>query len=253
MIKALIIEDEKPAARRLGRLLSDLDIDVLTLLHSVKQSIDWLQSNPAPDLIFLDIQLSDGLSFEIFEQVTCQSPIIFTTAYDSYTLKAFKLNSVDYLLKPINEDELSTAVHKFKHLFNKTSTNHNTLDIEQIKAILYPKPSYKERLTIYTGNQIKVIETDNIAFIYSQNHITHCHTFDHSSHIIDSSLEQLSQNLNTNTFFKLNRKHIINIKAIDDILYHSNHRLMIKTKYYTEEPIIVSRERVKAFKNWLEQ
>ena len=133
-MNVIIIEDEKPAARRLSRLLADLNVEVLTMLHSVEESIEWFQGNEHPELIFLDIQLSDGLSFEIFDEVDVQSAIIFTTAYDEYALQAFKLNSIDYLLKPIDDEELETAVKKFKTL--KPASQKLTLDFEDIKKVI---------------------------------------------------------------------------------------------------------------------
>lgn len=250
MIKAIIIEDEKPAARRLERLLNEMDVNVVTLLHSVKQSIKWFNHNQSPDLIFLDIQLSDGLSFEIFESINCHSPIIFTTAYDSYTLKAFKLNSVDYLLKPIDEDELALAIKKFKEVFKNPQSNNQFFDIEQIKHLLLPEQSYKDRISILVSDKIKIIETEKIAFIYTEDRTVFSTTFDGQTQVMDETLENLYQMLNPKLFFKLNRQHIINIKAIDEIVNYSNNRLRLKTKFYSDL-IIVSRERVKDFKLWL--
>lgn len=247
MTKALIIEDEKPAARRLERLLQEQEVEVLHLLHSVKQAVDWLQQYPHPSLIFLDIQLSDGLSFEIFEKVSCQSPIIFTTAYDSYTLKAFKLNSVDYLLKPIDETELAQALTKFRQVHNSPQ-----LDFNALKKALLPKDNYRERFTIFSGEHIKILSVAEITCFASINKITHAYTAKGKTHIINDSLEQTYTSLDPTHFFRVSRKHIVHLTFIEDILHYTNARLEVKLKNYTDKPIIVSRERVKDFKEWLE-
>ncbi len=248
-MKTIIIEDEKPSARRLNRMLSALGLQVETMLHSVKEAIEWFSNNESPDLIFLDIQLSDGLSFEIFEEVEVKSAIIFTTAYDQYALKAFKLNSVDYLLKPIDEDELKTAVTKFKENHQKSST----LNIAEIKQILsQPKEKkYKKRLTIKIGQHLKIISIDEIECFFSENKATYIHTSENRNYLIDNSLEFWQKELNPKTFFRVNRSFIININAIKDMIAYSNSRLKLILQSYSEQEIIVSRERVKDFKNWI--
>ena len=165
----IIIEDEKPAARLLQRKVEKLGLQVNTLLHSVEESINWFQNNAHPDLIFLDIQLSDGLSFEIFESIDIKSAVIFTTAYDEYALRAFKLNSIDYLLKPIDEDDLETAVNKFKA--RNSSTSNLSLDFEMIKKMLVNPVDrvFKKRFTIKVGQQLKMITIDEIECFYSEN------------------------------------------------------------------------------------
>ena len=185
----IIIEDEKPAARLLQRKLEKLDYSITTLLHSVEESLVWFQNNPHPDLIFLDIQLSDGLSFEIFEHINIESAVIFTTAYDEYALRAFKLNSIDYLLKPIDEEELATAISKFKNQFQINSIS--SLDFESIKQMLVNPVSkeYKKRFSVKIGQQLKVIDIAEIECLYSENKGTYIHTFDNRDYLIDSSLE----------------------------------------------------------------
>ena len=250
-MKALIIEDEKPAARRLSRMLNDLEIEPLTMLHSVEESINWFYNNEHPDLLFLDIQLSDGLSFEIFEEVEVKSAIIFTTAYDEYALKAFKLNSVDYLLKPIDADELDSAVKKYKKTYSKTT--NTGLNIEQIKNLITPlQKSYKKRFTIKIGQHLKMISVESIACFYSENKATHIHTIDNRSYIIEDTLEQLEEKLQPEIFYRVSRKYFVNIHAIKDIISYSNSRLKIILQSYSESEIIVSRERVKDFKNWID-
>jgi two-component system response regulator LytT len=254
MFKALIIEDEKPAARRLQRMVEENNLEVVDLLHSVSQSITWFESHPAPDLIFLDIQLSDGISFEIFEKIKINSPIIFTTAYDSYTLKAFKLNSIDYLLKPIDPDELKQSIQKFQNQ-NPTSTNQNhafSLEIQKIKELLYQNKTYKERFTVYVGSLIKLLEVQDIECIISVEKATYAYTFQGKSFLLEGSLESVCDQLNPKNFFRANRKHIINLNGIQEIIAYSNQRLQVKLKNFREEEIIVSREKVKDFKDWLD-
>jgi two-component system response regulator LytT len=250
MLKTVIIEDEKPSARRLSRMVEGLEISNLALLHSVEEAITWFKLNEHPDIIFLDIQLSDGLSFEIFEAVNVNSAIIFTTAYDAYALKAFKLNSIDYLLKPIDKEELAIAVNKFKTLNLKPPG----IDIEAIQQLLSQQkaPVYKTRFSVKVGQHLKLIEVSDISCFYSENKSTLIQTSENRSFVLDSNLDQLESDLNPAQFFRVSRKFIVNIKAIKDIISYTNSRLEIKLNPAIKEfNIIVSRERVKAFKEWL--
>ena len=251
-MNVIIIEDEKPAARRLNRLLSDLDVVVATMLHSVEESIEWFQNNQHPDLIFLDIQLSDGLSFEIFEEVDVQSAIIFTTAYDEYALQAFKLNSIDYLLKPIDDEELDSAVKKFKAL--KPASQKISLDFEDIKKLLVNplEREYKKRFTTRVGQHLKIINADEVECFYSENKGTYAATSDGRNYLLDTTLENLETELEPKIFFRVSRKFYVNINHIQDIISYTNSRLKIKLNRYIEQEIIVSRERVRDFKLWLE-
>ncbi|MCH3885621.1 LytR/AlgR family response regulator transcription factor [Tenacibaculum aquimarinum] len=251
-MKIIIIEDEKPAARRLGRMLAELNLEAQQMLHSVEESINWFQNNEHPDLIFLDIQLSDGLSFEIFEEVEVKSAIIFTTAYDEYALKAFKLNSIDYLLKPIDEDELKIAVDKFKE--NQPKQTNLQVNIDDIRKLLVNPVDrkFKKRFTIKVGQHLKIIPTDEIECFYSENKATYIHTSTNRNYLIDNSLEHWQEELNPGQFFRVNRTFIVNINAIKDIVSYTNSRLQIKLNSYNESEIIVSRERVKDFKNWID-
>lgn len=249
MLTAIIIEDEKPAARRLERMLVKNGLAIQGTLHSVKEAIKWLQNNPNPDLLFLDIQLSDGISFEIFENVRIESAIIFTTAYDEYALKAFKLNSVDYLLKPIDEDELQTAIKKFQEINSKEK---QMLDFDKLRQVLeIDNPVYKERFAVQIGQHMKLVETKEIECLYSEDRTTFAYLKTHKAYMLDGSLESIFEQLDPNIFFKVNRKFIINLNAINDIISYTNSRLQIKLKNYREDEIIVSREKVSAFKNWL--
>lgn len=251
----LIIEDEKPAARLLQRKLEKLEIAVETMLHSVEESVEWFTNNEHPDLIFLDIQLSDGLSFEIFEKIDIKSAIIFTTAYDEYALKAFKMNSIDYLLKPIDENDLEVAVTKFKtRLPKSTSENQNLqLDFEQIRRMLSNpfEKNFKKRFTVKIGQHLKVITTDEIECFFSENKGTYIHTFDNRNYLIDSTLEILEQELDMKDFFRVSRKFIVPLQAIKEIQVYTNSRLKVILPSYKEDEVIVSREKVQDFKSWL--
>lgn len=247
----IIIEDEKPAARLLQRKLAKLDIQVGVMLHSVEEAVDWFSNNEHPDLIFLDIQLSDGLSFEIFEKVEIKSAIIFTTAYDEYALRAFKLNSIDYLLKPIDEGDLQIAVSKFKVRLPKQETMQ--LDFEQIKKMLINpfEKNYRKRFTVKIGQHLKIISTDEVECFFSENKGTYIHTFDNRNYLIDTTLEVLEQELDGKDFFRVSRKFIIQLKAIKEIVLYSNSRLKLVLPTFKDDEVIVSREKVSSFKVWI--
>lgn len=247
----IIIEDEKPAARLLQRKVEKLGLQINSLLHSVEEAIHWFNNNEHPDLIFLDIQLSDGLSFEIFEAVTINSAVIFTTAYDEYALRAFKLNSIDYLLKPIDEDDLETAVNKFKSRTNTSATL--ALDFELIKKMLVNPVDrhYKKRFTIKVGQQLKMIPIEEIECFYSENKGTYLHTQDNRNYLLDLTLEQLETELDPTDFFRVSRKFIIPLKTIKEIQLYSNSRLKVILPTYHEDEVVVARERVNEFKEWL--
>lgn len=248
----IIIEDEKPAARLLQRKLEKLNIKVGVMLHSVEESIEWFSKNEHPDLIFLDIQLSDGLSFEIFEKIDIKSAVIFTTAYDEYALKAFKLNSIDYLLKPIDEDDLAVAILKFKTRLPKQE-NSLQLDFEQIKK-MFQNPfekNFKTRFTVKIGQHFKVISTEEIECFFSENKGTYIHTLDNRNYLIESALEVLEQELDSNNFFRISRKFIVPLKSVKEIVVYSNSRLKVVLPTYKEDEVIVSREKVQEFKNWI--
>lgn len=246
----IIIEDEKPAARLLQRKVEKLSLQVNTMLHSVEESITWFQNNAHPDLIFLDIQLSDGLSFEIFEQIDIKSAVIFTTAYDEYALRAFKLNSIDYLLKPIDEDELEVAINKFKA---RTQVQNFSLDFEAIKRMLVNpvEKEYKKRFSVKIGQQLKVISIDEVECFYSENKGTYIHTFDNRDYLIDATLEVLETEINPKDFYRVSRKFIVPLKAVKEIQVYSNSRLKIILPTYKDDEIIVARERVSDFKEWI--
>lgn len=251
-MNVIIIEDEKPAARRLSRMLEKLNVEVSTMLHSVEESIHWFHENEHPDLIFLDIQLSDGLSFEIFDEIAIDSSIIFTTAYDEYALQAFKLNSIDYILKPIDEEDLERAVKKFENRVPKAQNVQ--VNFEDIKKLLTNplEREYKQRFTVKIGQHLKMIPIDSIECFYSENKGTYIHTTDNRDYLIDMTLEQLENELEPKTFFRISRKFFVNINAIKDMVSYTNSRLQIKLTTFKDQDVIVARERVRDFKDWLE-
>ncbi|MEH6656659.1 LytR/AlgR family response regulator transcription factor [Leeuwenhoekiella marinoflava] len=251
-MNVLVIEDEKPAARRLTRMLETLDLNVLAQLHSVEEAVEWFSNNTHPDLIFLDIQLSDGLSFEIFDGVAVTSAIIFTTAYDEYALQAFKLNSIDYLLKPIDDEELEAAVTKFKK--QQPASSDVKLNFEDIRKLLGVNPverDYKKRFTVKIGQHLKMINVDDVVCFYSENKGTYARTTDKRDYLLDTTLEILEGELQPDVFFRVSRKYFVNVNSIRDIISYTNSRLQVKLQACDDLEIIVSRERVKDFKFWL--
>ena len=251
-MKTIIIEDEKPAARLLQRKLKNFNIEVEIMLHSVEESIEWFSKNEHPDLIFLDIQLSDGLSFEIFEKIAIKSAVIFTTAYDEYALKAFKLNSIDYLLKPIDEEELEAAISKFKMRLPKQE-NTFQMDFEEIKKMLQNPlgENFKTRFTVKVGQYLKVISIDEIECFFSENKGTYIHTSDNRDYLIENTLETLEQELDPKKFYRISRKFILPLQSIKEIVVYSNSRLKINLATFSNDEVIVSREKVTDFKSWI--
>ena len=249
-MKVVIVEDEQAAARRLQRLLESENLIVLATLHSLKSAVDWFKQHEAPDLIFLDIQLSDGLSFSIFDQVQIESPIIFTTAYDEYALQAFKLNSIDYLLKPIDKEELHAAIEKFKsHTYNSPK---EPIDFEDIKKLLYAdRQTYKSRFTVQVGSHIKILQLPEIICFYSENKGTYALMDSGRSYLMNLSIEGLEAEIPPESFFKISRKCLIQLSHIQDIISYSSARLQIKIGVPSDFDLIVSRERVKDFKLWI--
>ena len=250
-MKVLIIEDEQPAAHKLMRLLEEADkqIEVIDVLASIEQTINWLAVHPGPELIFMDIQLEDGISFEIFETCKIQTPVIFTTAYDEYTLKAFKVNSIDYLLKPIAPDDLKAALDKF-NVLHRQQANYSRL--ESIISQLQPKT--KERFLIKIGEHYRSVQTLSIHCFFIMERNTFIQTDTGKTYPIDYSLDKIEQLVDPGQFFRINRNFIVNFSAIQDILIYSSGRLKIILNGWTEkEDILVSRERVTEFKEWMDR
>lgn len=246
----LIIEDEKWAADKLESMLldADLKINVMAKLGSVKESVRWLLQNKA-DLIFLDIQLSDGLSFSIFDQIDVFTPVIFTTAYDQYAIKAFELNSIAYLLKPIRQQDLVESMKKFQNLQSAFTINFDLL----LAHIQGTKPDFKKRFLIQLGEKIRKIEVNDIAYFFVWNKGVYLRTFQGNSYLLEYTLEKLEKMLDPDIFFRINRKYLINIEAIANMISYSRGRVKLELSPAIEEEgeAIVSIERSTHFKKWL--
>jgi len=251
-MKVLIIEDEIPAAKRLSNLVTQFkpEAQILEVIDSVDGAIKWLNTFEKPDLLFMDIQLSDGLSFDIFNHTEIQSPIIFTTAYDQYTLKAFKVNSVDYLLKPIDPNELEKAFLKFDKIFRQPQA-YDKSAIENLLKVMTQK-EYKSRFLVKVGQQLTYISVEDISYFYSDDGLLCVKTNNGKRHILDYTLDQLEQVLDPSQFFRINRKIITRINAINKIHTYFNSRLKLELQPKTELEVIVSRDRVNDFKKWLD-
>ncbi|UII26484.1 LytTR family DNA-binding domain-containing protein [Fulvivirga maritima] len=252
-MKVVIIEDERPAARRLEKLLQIYNdgIEVLEKIPSVKNAIAWLSNNQEPlDLVFMDIQLADGLSFEIFDHVEVPAPVIFTTAYDEYALKAFKVNSIDYLLKPIDIEELTAAIEKWESMTQK-SFDERAMVKQISEAMGMLQTNYKSRFIVKVGEHIKSIAIGDIQYFFSREKATFCHATDGRNYLLDHPLEKIEEMLDPQKFYRVNRKYIISMNAFDDIISYSNSRLKVNLKDCDDE-VIVSRDRVGDFKKWLD-
>ncbi len=249
-MKVLIIEDEILAAEKLEQMLHNIspDIEVLAKLGSIKESVGWLIQHTA-DLIFLDIQLSDGISFSIFNQITVSTPIVFTTAYDQYAVKAFQLNSIAYLLKPIRTSDLAESIQKYKTL--KSAFNINFDDL--FSQLHSPKQEYKKRLLIHIGDKIRKIDVPDIAYFYIFDKYVFLKTFQGNTFPIDYTLDKLEEILDPAYFFRINRKYTININAIANMYVYSRGRIKLDLQPKVEEPfdLVVSTNRSGDFKRWL--
>jgi len=252
-MKVLIVEDEKLAADHLSGLIRKYDntIEIIGRLDSVTKGVEWFSGNHHPDLAFFDIQLADGLSFEIFEQADVQCPVIFTTAFNEYALRAFKVNSVDYLLKPIDFDELRAAMEKFQRNRGQFSLAGYHSMIDNVLGML--SDNYKQRFVVKVGEHIRSIPTSGILYFYSLDKATFLHTADDHNYVIDYSLDQLEQLVDPKRFFKINRKYLLAMEAITDIITYSNSRLKVELKHTHDMDAIVAREKVSKFKQWLDQ
>lgn len=249
-MKILIIEDELPSARLLKRKLEKLGYLPLAMIQTVEESLLWFRTNPDPDLILMDIQLADGISFDLLEQIKTSAAIIFTTAYDDYLLRAFKQNSSDYLLKPIDVTELKNAIDKFIQ-FRNPGVRLDMISIQ--KLFNTTAPAYKERFTIRVGQFLKVVTAEQMECIYSENKGTYVYTTEGGNYLLDQTLDALAVQLSPKDFFRINRGAIVHFGAIKHIAIHSNARLKLYLKSYVSEELIVSREKVAEFKRWLDQ
>ena len=257
-MKYLVIEDEPLAQEELVRILKSLDpnFELLASLYSVNESISWLKNNAQPDIIFMDIHLSDSICFDIFDKVKVTAPVIFTTAYDQYAIEAFKTNGIAYLLKPIEEEELIEALKKYKTLTNvnvELSTIHT--QIEQLSTQNTARPNhtgYKERLLAKVGDNYQHLTMEDIAYFYSEDHYTFVATKNNQRYIINYTLDTLVEQLNPQQFFRISRQFILNINSIGSVAKHFNGRLKITIKPAFSDDIYVSRNRVQPFLAWLD-
>jgi DNA-binding LytR/AlgR family response regulator len=239
------------AAKRLETLVKSIEptAEILAKLDSVRGTVKWLNEHPQPDLLLMDIQLADGLSFEVFQQVDVTAPIIFTTAYDEYAIRAFKVNSVDYLLKPIEQDELRAAMDKFKQQRHATSQDQIGKVLE---SLLSQRTDWKTRFLLKAGARFDVVETANVAYLYAEDKVVFLVTNEQKRYIIDDTLDELEHKLDPKCFFRLNRKYFSQLSAIERIEPHFNGRLKIKLRHRDDDDIYVSREKAELFKKWLD-
>ncbi|MDN5215604.1 LytTR family DNA-binding domain-containing protein [Fulvivirgaceae bacterium BMA12] len=253
-MKILIIEDEVLAAKRLVSLLHEYDpgFEILDTIDAVKSAVKWFLNNGTPDLVFMDVQLGDGLSFEIFDYCQIRCPIIFTTAFDHYAIRAFKVNSIDYLLKPFDQDDIRRAFEKLTKIRGSNTPAQVTKpDIEEVVKLLGGR--YKTRFIVKIGEHIHSVQVKDALFFSSMEKATFMQTDHNKRYIIDYSLEQVTDALDPIDFFRINRKYLIHINAIQDIVSYSNSRLKIKLKNCDDQLVIVSRDKVQDFKKWLDR
>ncbi len=251
-MNVLIIEDESATARRLQKLLLEIDpdIQVLAIHESIAQTVNWLKLHGEPDLMFMDINLSDGLSFEVFTEIEVNCPVIFTTAYDQYAIQAFKVNSIDYLLKPVVKDNLSESIHKYYKLQRPAA--ENKLDIAKLALALgIQKPDYMKRLVVRYGEVIKAIEVKDAAYFYSDEKIVFMALKEGKAYPVDFTLDHLETRLNPELFFRINRKFLINYHAIEKMISYSKSRIKVTLNPPCELEAISSTERSGEFKEWL--
>jgi DNA-binding LytR/AlgR family response regulator len=250
-MKIVIIEDEEFAARRLKGMINTYDpsIQVMAMLESVEDATEWFRSHPEPDLIFLDIHLEDGLGFTIFEKEKVSSPIIFTTAFDEYAIKAFKLKSIDYLLKPITQEDLNAAILKYK---DWQGSQRQSIDVDALYEIISNKTTrYKTRFSITVGQKIKTIPVNEVAYFYSNESITFLVTKDKLEYTLDYSLEKLAGELDPKEFFRINRQFLVSLHSIANVHIYPKSHLKLDLIPHSPHEIFVSIDKVTAFKEWL--
>jgi DNA-binding LytR/AlgR family response regulator len=259
-MKVLIVEDETLSAERLVLLLQKGwgSVDILAVQETVEDTVLWLQNNPAPDLIFLDIHLADQICFEIFEHVEVQSPVIFTTAYDQYAIQAFKHNSIDYLLKPLNPSDLSQAMDKYFTLHGTPSDPKKKgmewfkMAWQQMQEGYQGKQDYKKRFLVKKGSVLESISVEDVAYFYAEDKLVFLRTIEGKDHILEYSLEQLTDVLNPQDFFRINRKFLVRVESVYKVYSTQNSRLKLDLTPTYYEDIFVSRDRVSDFKQWFD-
>lgn len=246
----VIIEDEGLSARRLEKMIREADprIEVLAKLESVEESVAWFRSHACPDLIFLDIHLEDGLGFNIFEQVVIHAPIIFTTAFDEYAIKAFKLKSIDYLLKPITQEDLAAAIRKYR---DWSLPEKPVLDVQGLFELIRPQTSFRSRFSVTVGDRIRSVPADRIAYFYSDAGITFLVCQDTHEYTLDASLDTLEHELDPARFFRVNRQFLISVDAVVQAHVYPKSRLKLELLPPASQEVFVSLDRVTGFKRWL--
>ncbi|MGQ1891266.1 LytR/AlgR family response regulator transcription factor [Thermophagus sp. OGC60D27] len=252
----LIVEDEIPTRRLLTDMIRELrpQWKLAGTAGSIDETLEFFSLNPQPDLVFMDIQLSDGICFDIFKQIDIKSFVIFTTAYDEYAIQAFKVNSIDYLLKPVNLNKLKEAINKFERILTQAPAPPMLTDYQTIaRLITSGGNNYRSRLVVNIRDGFQKIDIDQVAWFNSANKITTAYTFDRHNHIVDFTLDRLDKELNPRFFFRVNRQYILNIEAIHKVEKWFNGKLVVKTKPASPEKIVVSREKAKRFKEWINQ
>lgn len=248
-MKALIIEDEAPAARRLIKMINDIndEIEIVGTIESVVEAVNWFEDNDMPDVIFSDIQLADGKSFEIYQQIEVDCPIIFTTAYDEYAVKAFDLNSIGYLLKPFSSEDLEKSIHKIKP--KDDGVNHQVID--QLLKSLNSNSEYKTRFLINKGDSLIPVGVEDIAYIFTSDKLLVLMTNNGKKFYLNQTLDEIEKQLNPKDFFRLNRQFISSYKAIEKVENHFNGKLKTMLNPPTEETVMISRIKAPLFKSWL--
>lgn len=252
-MKILIVEDEELAVKKLQKTLSAVDssADIMGVTDSIKSTVEWLQDNQAPDLILMDIELADGQSFEIFNLTDVKSPVIFTTSYDEYALKAFKVNSVDYLLKPIQKEELEAALNKYKKLKEESKGDVNLdLLVKQLQQKLQPK-EFRKRFLVKHAQKLVSIEVDDIGYFYSDGRLNFFKTSDNKKFVVDYTMDELEEMLDPEKYFRISRSFYVSVNAIDKIDEYFGNRLILSLKPPVDKEALVSREKVTEFKKWM--
>lgn len=257
-MRILIIEDEDLAVKKLQKTLAAVEPNAVVagIADSIRSAVEWLQENQQPDLILMDIELADGQSFEIFNLVEVKSPVIFTTSYDEFALKAFKVNSIDYLLKPIQKEELQAALSKFRQLKSahsgsddQTGINIDSL-VKQLQQKLQPK-DFRKRFLVKFAQKLVSIEVDDIAYFYSDGRLNFFKTKDNKKYVVDYTMDELEDMLNPEKYFRISRSFYVSVESIDKIEDYFGNRLILQLKPEVDKEALVSREKVTDFKKWM--
>lgn len=258
-MKILIVEDEELAVKKIKKTLSEVDgnAEVVGVADSISGTVDWLQANPSPDLILMDIELSDGQSFEIFSRVPVKSAVVFTTSYDEYALKAFKVNSIDYLLKPIQKEDLEAALNKYKQMKKiyadeKTGNGSLNMDalVKELQQKLQPK-EFRKRFLVKHGQKLVSVEVDEIAYFFSDGRLNFFKTDDNRKFVVDYTMDELEDMLDPQKYFRISRAFYVSVRSIGQIHDYFGNRLLLHLKPSVDKEAIVSREKVTDFKKWM--